>query len=102
MLRKSLLLPCFSTDSLSQGYLGQLFGFRRVQNSTVNARDSPFILVWALDMIEGLYVQSVLAFYVGLIGILCCSVTMVPTASLYICREDCSAVTSKSNPKKVS
>jgi hypothetical protein len=42
---------CFTTDSLPRGYLGQLFELRRVQNSTVNARGSRFILVQAL-MIE--------------------------------------------------
>ena len=26
-----------------------MFGLQRMQNSTVNARDSRFILVWALD-----------------------------------------------------
>ena len=31
------------------GTQGSLFGLRRMQNSTVNARDSRFILVWALD-----------------------------------------------------
>jgi hypothetical protein len=40
---------CFNTDSLSWGYPGQLFGFRRVRNSTVNARDSRFILIRAID-----------------------------------------------------
>jgi hypothetical protein len=40
---------CFTTDSLSWGYPGQLFGFRLVRNSIVNARDSRFILVQALD-----------------------------------------------------
>ena len=28
---------------------GSLFGLQRMQNSTVNARDSRFILVWTLD-----------------------------------------------------
>ena len=40
---------CFTTDSLPRGYPGQLFGLRRMQNSAVNARDSRFILVRALD-----------------------------------------------------
>jgi hypothetical protein len=40
---------CFTTDSLSRWYLGQLLRFWLVQNSMVNARDSQFILVWALD-----------------------------------------------------
>jgi hypothetical protein len=40
---------CFTTDSLSQGYLGQLFGLRLVRNSIVNTRDSQFILDRALD-----------------------------------------------------
>jgi hypothetical protein len=39
---------CFTNDSLPRGYLGQLFGLRRMLNSTVNARDNRFILVQAL------------------------------------------------------
>jgi hypothetical protein len=39
---------CLTTDNLPWGYLGQLFGLRRSQNSTVNAEDSRFILVQAL------------------------------------------------------
>jgi hypothetical protein len=31
---------CFTTDSLPQGYLGQLLGLQRMLNSMVNARDS--------------------------------------------------------------
>jgi hypothetical protein len=57
------------------GYPGQLFGFRLVRNSTVNARDSRFILVRALDC------DRVIAF------------TPVPIVSLYINREDYGAVT---------
>jgi hypothetical protein len=39
---------CFTTDSLPRGYPGQLFGLQRMLNLMVNARDSRFILVWAL------------------------------------------------------
>ena len=40
---------CSTTDSLPRGYPRQLFGLRRMLESTVNARDSRFILVQALD-----------------------------------------------------
>jgi hypothetical protein len=40
---------CFTTDSLSQGYPGQLFGLWLVRNSMVNTRDNWFILDQALD-----------------------------------------------------
>jgi hypothetical protein len=42
---------CFITDSLSRRCPGQLFGLWCVQNSTVNIRDSRFLLVQA-PMIE--------------------------------------------------
>ena len=41
---------CLVTYSLSREFLGAvLFGLQRMRNSTVNARDSQFILVQALD-----------------------------------------------------
>ena len=46
--RKSMC-RCFTTDSLPRGYRDSLFGLQRMQNSTVNTRDSRFILVRALD-----------------------------------------------------
>ena len=38
-----------TTDSLSRGSPGSMFGLQRMQNSTVNARDIQFILVRTLD-----------------------------------------------------
>ena len=38
-----------TTDSLSRGTRDSMFGFQRMQNSMVNARDSRFILVQVLD-----------------------------------------------------
>jgi hypothetical protein len=40
---------CLTTDSLPQGYPGQLFGLRRVLELDGERRDSRFILVRALD-----------------------------------------------------
>ena len=40
---------CFTTDDLPRGTRGSIFGLQCMQNSTVNARDSRFILVQTLD-----------------------------------------------------
>jgi hypothetical protein len=37
---KSQVFRCFTTDSLSRGYPGQLFGLRRMLNSMINIRDN--------------------------------------------------------------
>jgi hypothetical protein len=40
---------CLTTDSLSRGYLGQLFGLRRMLELDGERRDNRFILVRTLD-----------------------------------------------------
>jgi hypothetical protein len=81
---------CFTTDSLSWGYLGQLFRLWLVRNSMMNARDSKFILVQALDRDRVIALRpvgvSLLRWYVVLY------LTGVPIVSLYINREDYGAV----------
>ena len=50
------------------GTRGSLFGLQRMQNSTVNARDSRFILVRALDLDRVIALRSVgVSLCVGLI-----------------------------------
>ena len=56
------------------GTRGSLFGLQRMQNSTVNARDSRFILVWTLDSDRVIALRPVgVSLYVGLI-VKCCVV----------------------------
>ena len=86
------------TDSLPRGYPGQLFGLRRMLESTVNARDSRFILVRALDHDRVIALRPVgVSLCVGLIVMQCTIVVLVlllvPTASLYINREGRGAIT---------
>jgi hypothetical protein len=44
-----VIYRCLTTDSLPRGYLGQLFGLRRVLELDNEHRDSRFIPVRALD-----------------------------------------------------
>jgi hypothetical protein len=63
---------CLTTDSLSWGYPGQLFGLRRVLELDGERRDSQFILVRALDRDQVMTLRSVgVSICVGLI-VLCC------------------------------
>ena len=54
------------------GPRGSMFGLQRMRNSTVNARDSRFILVRALDRDQVIALRPVgVSLYVGLI-VKCC------------------------------
>ena len=57
------------------GTRGSLFGLQRMQNSTVNTRDSRFILVWALDRDRVIALRPVgVSLCVGLI-VKCCVIS---------------------------
>jgi hypothetical protein len=62
---------CLTTDSLPQGYPGQLFELRCVLELNGERRDNRFILVWALDHDRVITLRPVdVSLYVGLI-VLC-------------------------------
>ena len=64
-----------------------MFGLQRMQNSTVNARDSQFILVWALDRDRVIALRLVgVSLCVGLI-VKCCVVLSVVSLTLFPSKE---------------
>ena len=72
------------------GTRGSLFGLRRMQNSMVNARDSRFILVRALDRGRVIALRPVGVSLCVVLIVFCCVVTVVllsrNSALLYIVR----------------
>ena len=61
-----------------EGTRGSLFGLRRMQNSTVNARDSRFILVRALDRDQVIALRPVgVSLCVGLIVKCCVALSII-------------------------
>ena len=67
---------CLTTDSLPRGYPRQYVRLQCMRNSTVNARDSRFILVWALDRDRVIALRPVgVSLCVGLI-VKCCVVQL--------------------------
>jgi hypothetical protein len=92
-LAQTMHCRCLTTDSLPRGYPGQLFGLRHRLELDGEHRDSRFILVWALDRNRVIALRPVgvslcVGFYV-----LSSLIIGVPTTSLYIGREGCSAIT---------
>ena len=72
-----------------RGTQGSLFGLQRMQNSTVNARDSRFILVRALDHDRVIALRPVdVSLCVGLIVKCCVMLSLLSrnSALLYIVR----------------
>ena len=68
------VLPPIACHGVTQD---SMFGLQRMRNSTVNARDSRFILVWALDCSRVIALRPVgVGLYVGLV-VCCCVVEVV-------------------------
>jgi hypothetical protein len=85
---------CSATDSLPRGYPGQLFRLQRVLELDSERRDSPFILVRALNHDRVITLRPIdVNLCVGLIVFYRLLLQGVPVASLYIDREGCGAIT---------
>ena len=84
---------CLTTDSLPRGYPGSIFGLRHMLDLMVNARDSRFILVQALDRRSSTTLRPVgVSLCIGLImkycvvQLLCSTLDPRCPALLYIVR----------------